>query len=96
MQTLIKRHLIGLFALVLTVTTMSFKMMENTVTSFQWYYVEESGIIGGNSDGPDGLLCLANKITDLCQIRLNNNHPKPSTVGEAEDLELVEMYAGRP
>lgn len=39
MKTFLKRHMIGLFALVLTVTTMSFKMTNNSTT---WYYANES------------------------------------------------------
>lgn len=41
MKTLIKRHLIGLFALVLTVATMSFKMVEKSTNNSNndlWYY----------------------------------------------------------
>jgi hypothetical protein len=47
MKNLVKKHMIGLFALVLTVATMSFKMAEKSNSSDYWFSVDGSGQVTG-------------------------------------------------
>lgn len=84
MKTLVKKHMIGLFTLVLTVATMSFKMIEKSNVSEYWFEVGIDGNQIGDPTSAPGASgdCNTLNTTSICKVKLSVPTP-PATVSDA-------------
>jgi hypothetical protein len=96
MKTFFKTNLIAVFAVLLAVGTMSFKMVEKQRTfTPEWYSVDGSGNIGPSTGtGTPSFPCEENYNLNVCQILLDSSGTIPDTVEEADENELTIRKAG--
>lgn len=89
MKTFVKKNLIWVFALLVGIGTMSFKLVEKSMGTYQWYEVDEDGIsilqgspLGGEPTGED---CNRDNTETVCAIgfELQPGKPFPLTVSDA-------------
>lgn len=101
MKTVLKKNLIGVFALLLGIGTMSFKAWENNKPlTGSWYHVQTGGsTISTPSDPAAPTLCPGSE--EVCAIEIEMidlSTPFPSSVAEAEllaDEEKLIIYGYR-
>lgn len=84
MKNLIKKNLVGAFALLLALGTMSFKLVEQNNAEDFWFLVDTDGqTIGGSTSAPSpGDACRHPNPNDICKVNLNTSSA-PATVSAA-------------
>lgn len=101
MRNLIQKNVIGLFALVLAVATMSFKMIEKESVSSQWYNVDTDGFTITSSTPitePSDPGCDDENQATVCavEITLNPSNPFPANLNEAQSNHTRGQMKKRP
>lgn len=84
MKNLVKKNLVGVFALLLALGTMSFKLVEQSKADDFWFEVESDGqTIGSATSAPNpGDACRHPNPNDICKVNLNTSSA-PATVSAA-------------
>ena len=80
MKTFFKKNLIWMFALVVGIGSMSFKVVEKNLTSTFWYEVQSDGTSIGGQTNPSA--CEGSGTP--CAVEFNRDHSIPATLSEAQ------------
>lgn len=81
MKTFLKKNLVWVFALVLGLTTMSFKVMEKNNQTVYWFVVSGGNTVT-NTEMAENQTCQ--NQGPACAIAFNRNTDIPTDLGEAE------------
>ncbi len=93
MKTFFKTNLIGIFAVLLAVGTMSFTMLRVDEPDLKWYEVGPTGTIEDETSPPSGT-CEVDYHANICKILLDTENPIPPTVSDANFYGYTRGIAG--
>lgn len=97
MKNLVKKNLVVAFALLIAISTMSFKLAGQRNADSYWFEVGTDGqTIGGMTSAPAPVdACRHPNLDDICKVNLNTDEP-PATVADAISEESFLGAVSRP